>query len=113
MSYTTGKVGTIYYNAPEQFDPQGNDKGSTNSRADYWSLGILIYELASLKLPFTGENEYELAKKMKAGEYEEIEEPEDLRKLIRNLLQIDPNDRINYSEIKNLTFLKEYFEAYE
>ena len=43
MSYTTGKVGTKHYNAPEQFDSQGNDKGSTNSRADYWSLGILIY----------------------------------------------------------------------
>jgi len=31
-----------------------------------------------LKLPFTGENEHELAKKIKAGEYEEIELPEDL-----------------------------------
>ena len=43
ISYMTGKVGTVYYNAPEQFDTQGNENGSTNSKADYWSLGILIY----------------------------------------------------------------------
>ena len=66
-----------------------------------------------MKLPFTGENEHELAKKMKVGEYEEIEEFEDLRELVRKLLKINPNDRINYSEIKGLAFLKEYFEAYE
>ena len=43
ISYKTQKLGTIYYNAPEQFDPEGNDKGKANSKADYWSLGILIY----------------------------------------------------------------------
>jgi len=66
-----------------------------------------------LKLPFTGVNEIEIANKMKKGWYEEIEEPEDLRRLIKNLLKVNPNDRINYTEIKKLTFLKEYFEAYE
>ena len=43
MSYQTGKVGTISHNAPEQFDPMGNDQGNANSKADYWSLGVLIY----------------------------------------------------------------------
>ena len=43
MSYKTGKVGTISHYAPEQFDPQGNDQGNVNSKADYWSLGVLIY----------------------------------------------------------------------
>ena len=43
ISYKTGKVGTIPYNAPEQFDPQGTDQGNANSKADYWSLGVLIY----------------------------------------------------------------------
>ena len=58
-----------------------------------------------MKLPFTDENEHELAKKIKDGKYEEIEEPEDLRTLIWNLLKVNPKERINYSEIKNLTFL--------
>ncbi len=33
--------------------------------------------------------------------------------LIRNLLKVNPNDRISYSEIKELPFLEEYFDAYE
>ena len=43
MSYKTGKLGTIPYNAPEQFDPMGTDQGNANCKADYWSLGVLIY----------------------------------------------------------------------
>ena len=66
-----------------------------------------------MKLPFWDKNEETLAKQIKAGEYEEIEEPEDLRKLIKNLLKLNPNERITYSEIKKLPFLKEYFDAYE
>ena len=50
---------------------------------------------------------------MKSGEYKEIDEPEDLRRLIRNLLKDNPNERINYSEIKWLPFLEDYFDAYE
>ena len=66
-----------------------------------------------MKLPFTDKNENELAKKMKNGEYEEIDEPEDLKILIRNLLKVNPDERMNYSEIKELPFLKKYFDAYE
>jgi len=43
MTYSTRNLGTIYYNAPEQFDLQGNDEGNANYKADYWSLGIMIY----------------------------------------------------------------------
>jgi len=50
---------------------------------------------------------------MKLLDYEEIVEPEDLKILIRNLLKVNPDERITYSEIKKLPFLKEYFDAYE
>ena len=66
-----------------------------------------------MKLPFTDKNEETLAKKIKALEYEEIEEPEDLKRLVKNLLKLNPDERITYSEIKKLPFLKEYFDAYE
>ena len=36
---------------------------------------------------------------MKEEEYEEIEGPEDLKKLIKNLLKANPDDRISYSKI--------------
>ena len=64
-----------------------------------------------MKLPFSDKNEEILAKKIKAGEYEEIEEPEDLRRLIKNLLKLKPDEWITYSEIKQLPFLKKYFDV--
>jgi len=33
--------------------------------------------------------------------------------LIRNLLRVNPDERITYSEIKKLPFLKTYFDAYD
>jgi hypothetical protein len=35
-------------------------RGNATYKADCWSLGIIIYELVSLKLPFTEKNEREL-----------------------------------------------------
>ena len=66
-----------------------------------------------MKLPFTDKSNKTLEKKIKTGEYEEIDGPEDLKRLIRDLLKINPNERLTYSEIKKLPFLKEYFDAYE
>ena len=66
-----------------------------------------------MKLPFNDINEHTLAIKIKLGEYEEIDGPEDLKRLIKNLLKVNPDERITYSEIQKLPFLKEYFYAYE
>ena len=90
-SYMTGRLGTLPYNAPEQFNPMLDGKGNATYKADCWSLGIIIYELVSLKLPFIEENERELEKIIRQGIFEPLDGPEDLRKLIKNLLSKDPD----------------------
>ena len=40
-------------------------KGNATYKADCLSLGIIIYELVSLKLPFTEQNERELERIIK------------------------------------------------
>ena len=50
-----GLAGTFPYMAPEQFE--GN---SASPRTDIWSLGIVLYEMASGARPFHGENLYRL-----------------------------------------------------
>jgi NIMA (never in mitosis gene a)-related kinase len=113
MSYRTGRLGTLPYNAPEQFNPMLDGKGNPTYKADCWSLGIIIYELVSLKLPFTEKNERELEQIIKRGIFEPLDGPEDLKELVKSLLSRNPDERITYREIKELPFLKEYFKAYK
>jgi len=52
-------VGTLHYTAPEVL--RGN---RTNVCSDIWSLGVIIYEMATGRLPFWGETIFELAMKI-------------------------------------------------
>jgi NIMA (never in mitosis gene a)-related kinase len=60
-------VGTPYYLCPEICK---GDKYSLKS--DMWSLGIILYELCTLKRPFQGENIYSVMKAIMNTKFEEI-----------------------------------------
>lgn len=61
LTQTNSVMGSVYYLPPEQ----ANGSGST-IKSDIYSLGILMYELLTGKLPFKGENAVEIAiKQMK------------------------------------------------
>ena len=44
---------------------------------------------------------------------EDINVSRDFQLLISNLLKRDPDQRLNYSDIRKLGFLKDHFNAYE
>ena len=45
--YAHTYVGTLFYMSPEQIN-----ECEYNEKCDIWSLGCVLYELASLELPF-------------------------------------------------------------
>jgi serine/threonine protein kinase len=57
--YAYTAVGTPLY-----FSPELCEEKRYNERSDIWSLGCLLYELTSLRPPFTASNQLALAKKI-------------------------------------------------
>jgi len=49
ITRTDSTPGTVAYMSPEQLQGQGGDQ-----RSDIWALGVILYELATGQLPFTG-----------------------------------------------------------
>ena len=61
------QTGTPYYCAPEVWLNQPYD-----FKSDIWSLGCVIYEMACLRPPFTGNTYNLLFKKVSKGEIKKI-----------------------------------------
>jgi serine/threonine protein kinase len=97
-------VGTFHYMSPEQIDGRPLD-----ARSDFFSLGIVLYELLTGQKPFTGANLTSLIEKIKAGRYQKASRLRPAitpmtEELIEKLLARDPDHRFrNAREIEEST----------
>ncbi|TKY66204.1 Serine/threonine-protein kinase OXI1 [Spatholobus suberectus] len=94
-------VGTEDYVAPEVISGKGHDFG-----VDWWSLGIVLYEMLYGTTPFKGANRKETFHQILTRELNLTGEMTQLRDLIKKLLEKDPNRRIEVDEIKGHNFFK-------
>ncbi|KAL1340881.1 hypothetical protein HN51_027384 [Arachis hypogaea] len=94
-------VGTEEYVAPEVVAGQGHGFG-----VDWWSLGVVLYEMLYGTTPFKGENRKETFLGILTKEPELTGEKTALRDLIGRLLEKDPDRRITVGEIKSHDFFK-------
>ncbi|XP_034942128.1 cGMP-dependent protein kinase 1-like isoform X3 [Chelonus insularis] len=102
-------VGTAEYMAPEIILKEGHDRA-----VDYWSLGIVIYELLTGRLPFEDDDRLELYKKIIEGiNYARM--PKNLKPnaidIIHKLLRPKPVERLGnlrngIADIRNHKWLK-------
>lgn len=91
---TTGQLfGTLHYISPEQARGAQADE-----RSDLFSIGVVLYQMASGQLPFTGDAPLAILAKIRDSEPEPFVPldpalPSPIFRIISRLLQKDPKDR--------------------
>ncbi|CAD8191181.1 unnamed protein product [Paramecium octaurelia] len=94
LAYT--QTGTPYYASPEVWRNE-----AYNSMSDIWSLGCVIYEMASLKLPFKAPDLQALCNKIQRGLFECLPKQysRDLQQIIVQMIQVQPMKRLSCNQI--------------
>lgn len=95
LTQTGTTVGTPSYMSPEQIMGKKVD-----NRADIFSLGVILYELATGQRPFSGENISTIMYKIVNEEPPHVTDverslPNEYEKIIEKALAKDPNDRFS------------------
>jgi len=87
MGLVYTQTGTPYYASPEVWKDKPYD-----NRSDIWSLGCVIYEMITLRPPFTATSMQELSTKVNKGVYSKIPSTysRDLATVIATLLKVSP-----------------------
>lgn len=99
MTYSGTVVGSVHYFSPEQA------KGSAISpKSDIYSLGVVLYEMLSGKLPFTGETPVSIALKHLQDVPVSIRKvnpqiPAIVEAIILRAMEKDPTNRFSSSEM--------------
>ena len=95
---TGNLVGTPYYMAPEQVDR----RHAIDARADYYALGVLLFEASTGALPFSGETPLAIAVARLFGEPPDPRAkrpiPDGLAEVILKLMAVKPGDRFASSD---------------
>lgn len=96
-------IGTPYYFSPEIINGE-----PYNYKTDIWSLGIVLYELCNLKLPFDSNNIAQLSMKILRGNYDPIpfRYSKEMHNLIKRMLNVDQNKRPDIKEVMQSPLLK-------
>lgn len=110
--YANTNIGTPYYMSPELYKHQ-----KYNTKTDIWSIGVLLYELMTLKPPYNAANIHDLKYKISnskwtlSNKYRAIYSA-DLCDLLEHILDNNQNTRYNINEILNHRYFINQYKIY-
>ena len=96
-------VGTPYYLSPEILENKPYD-----SKSDIWSLGVLLYEMMTFKMPFNANSLPMLSVKILRGNYTPPPAvyTKDLREIVSKCLLVDPKKRPTIQAILRMPIIQ-------
>lgn len=103
-------VGSPAYQAPEaltegEYETQMD--ALNPAKEDVWSLGVTLYQLLFNKLPFSGENVYEIAKNVMQNALEIPKgTDQEICDILHGMLNVIPSYRMSVEDVMNSPFFK-------
>jgi tetratricopeptide (TPR) repeat protein/tRNA A-37 threonylcarbamoyl transferase component Bud32 len=88
-------IGTLRYMAPEQLEGR-----AVEARSDVYSLGVVLYELLTSKLPYSSDEPNIVRKEIVAGvQSKHLNMPNELQQICSKALARDPKDRYSNASL--------------
>ncbi len=102
ITQNTMLVGSPLYMSPEQFE---TDK-EIDTRSDIWGLGVLMFELLTLQMPFNGDSVPQIIRSVILGKRRPLEDinvdvPAEFEAVLDRCMAVQPDDR--YTDVHELS----------
>lgn len=88
-----------FYGTPLYFSPEIIEGRPYSHSTDLWSLGVVLYELLSLELPFKGPSLQDVIAAVLRGQYAPLSRPAEFNQVVSMLLTRDAEKRPNAEEL--------------
>lgn len=94
-------VGSTFCGTPYYLSPEVWAQSSYNSKADMWSLGVVMYELMALRRPFVASTMKDLYAKISSGVFDPLPSfySAEIQAMVHSLLSVNVEERLSISEL--------------